>query len=100
MHNVIPQLSEDVKKQIKGGVLFGDTKNKQSSGKIDGFPPELLSIICASDDGVCWGNLAVTAGHVVYTQNGDVEKGAKFLIARADAALKKSPSLKAVYGWR
>jgi cutinase len=66
MHNVIPLLAQPVKEKIVGGVLIGDTKNQQSGGEIPGFPKEKLLIICAPDDGICWGKLSVTAGHVVF----------------------------------
>jgi hypothetical protein len=87
MHNAIPLLSEPVRRQIVAGVLFGDTRNKASNGTIKSFPTQDLLIICAENDGVCKGG-APTAGHLVYTFNGDINKGANFLISKIDAALK------------
>ena len=89
MHNVIPHLSEAVRKQIVAGILFGDTMNDETNGTIDGIPKEDVMSLCALDDGVCWGALQVTAGHVVYTQNGDVDKAAAFLTSKIDAALQR-----------
>jgi cutinase len=89
MHNVIPLLSAEVKNQILGGVLFGDTKNTQSNGSIPGIPKENLMIFCEKDDAVCWGKLAVTAGHLMYTQNGDIDRAVNFLASKVDSALGK-----------
>jgi cutinase len=87
MHNAIPALSEQVRESITAGVLFGDTKYKQSGGKITSWPPEKLKIFCAKDDGVCDGGLNVNAGHVSYLGSGDVQRAAQFLIEKIDIAL-------------
>jgi cutinase len=89
MHNVIPSLPPAIRSQIIGGVLFGDTKNKQNGATIRDFPKEKLLSICAQDDGVCWGGLNVTNGHLVYTQNGDVDKAIAFLSSKIDLVLKR-----------
>jgi cutinase len=68
-------------------VLYGDTKNKQSNGQIEGFPKDKLLSLCEKDDGVCWGGLSVTAGHLVYTTNGDQARSAQWLKGKIDAAL-------------
>jgi cutinase len=91
MHNVLPLLAEPVKKQIVAGILFGDTKNKQSNASVEGISKDQLLSLCAQDDGVCWGALSVTAGHVVYTQDGSVDKAAKFLIEKVDKVLGAKP---------
>lgn len=88
MHNVIPKLSDEVKKQVIAGVLWGDTKNKQSDGKIEGYPKEQTLILCTPDDGVCWGKLDVTAGHLAYVNNGDKAKSVAWLKVKIDAAMK------------
>jgi cutinase len=86
MHNVIPLLPAEVKKQIIAGALFGDTRNKRTNASIEGFPKADLLVVCTKDDGVCWGG-APTNGHLVYTQNGDVNSAAIFLSKKIDAAL-------------
>lgn len=88
MHNVIEGVSEDVRKQIIAGVLFGDTKFEQSKGAIPGLSGGKLKIFCIDDDPVCNGVLAVTAGHFAYLNNGDLRKSFDWLTAQADAALK------------
>ena len=88
MHNAIPLLSAEVKKQLIAGVLFGDTRNKQTNASIQGFPKEDLLVVCTKDDGVCWGRTP-TNGHLVYTQNGDVDRAANFLGQKIEAARKR-----------
>jgi cutinase len=90
MHNAIPLLSADVKKQIIGGVLFGDTRNKESNESIPGIPKENLIIFCDKDDNVCWGRKEISAGHLAYTQNGDIDKAINFLATKIDAALSNA----------
>ena|ERR1700760_1899312 len=87
MHNAIPTLSPQIRDSITAGVLFGDTKYKQSGGKIPNWPSDKLKIFCAKDDGVCDGGLNVNAGHVSYLASGDVERAVQFLTEKIDAAL-------------
>jgi cutinase len=87
MHNAIPALPADIRNSFTAGLLFGDTKNKQSGGKITNWPAEKLKIFCAKDDGVCDGGLNVNAGHVSYLSSGDLQKGVQYLIEKIDAAL-------------
>ncbi|KAF2673828.1 cutinase-like protein [Microthyrium microscopicum] len=79
MHNVIPALPADVKSSIVGGVLFGDTKNQQSSATITGWPKDKFRTYCLEDDGVCHGELQLTGGHFAYTGNGDAQKAIDYL---------------------
>lgn len=51
---------------------------------IQGFPKEKVLILCTPDDGVCWGKLDVTAGHLAYTHNGDIAKSVAWLKGRVD----------------
>jgi cutinase len=88
MHNVIPKLSDEIKKQVIAGVLWGDTKNKQTDGKIEGYPKEQTLILCTPDDGVCWGRLDVTAGHLAYLNNGDKARSVAWLKSKIDAVVK------------
>jgi cutinase len=89
MHNAIPLVSAAAKKQIIAGVTFGDTRNAQSNASIEGFPKEDLMVICAKDDGVCW-RKTPTNGHLVYTQNGDINTAVNFLSKKIDAKAKKN----------
>jgi hypothetical protein len=84
MHNTIEQLPAPIKAKTVGGVLFGDTKNEQSGASIEGYPNDQLATYCVQDDGVCWGELRVTAGHMAYLTNGDVQKAINFLAGRAE----------------
>jgi len=82
MHYAVPKLSPKVQSQIVAGVLFGDTRNKQSKASITGFPTQKLRTFCAKNDGVCNGGLNVNAGHVAYRDIGDVKKAVQFLAER------------------
>jgi len=74
-HRAVEQLSASVKGRIAGIVLYGDTQNSQSGGKIKGFPPEKAKVYCNgygelkghSSDGVCGGLLNVNGGHMSYS---------------------------------
>jgi cutinase len=79
MHNVVPALPADIKTSTVAGVLFGDTKNKQSGASIDKWPASKLITFCNSDDGVCGGGLNVNSGHLAYMLSGDLDKAATFL---------------------
>jgi cutinase len=87
MHNAVSGLPENIKTQLAGGVLFGDTKNQQSGGKIANFSPEKTLILCAKDDGVCYGKLNVNAGHVSYLNNGAIPRAINFLSSKIDKVL-------------
>jgi cutinase len=87
MHNVISSLNPKIKEKVIAGVLWGDTKNKQSNGQIDGYSKDQTLILCTPDDGVCWGRLEVTAGHLAYLKNGDEERSVKWLKGKIDAAV-------------
>lgn len=84
MHNTVGKLSAEVKKTIAGGVLYGDTRNKQDKGAITGYPADQVKIFCDPQDGVCFGSLSVTNGHFVYTMNGDGKKGVDYLVGKID----------------
>jgi cutinase len=86
MHNTIPLLPPKVRQQVVGGVVFGDTKNKQSNASIEGVPKDQLKTFCNENDGVCWGKLNVNAGHLSYNKQGDAKKAADFLVAKLAAA--------------
>jgi cutinase len=66
MHAAIPKLPQEVRNQIAGAVMFGDTKNAQEKGKIRGLSDDKFRIYCNKDDGVCGGALLVNNGHFAY----------------------------------
>ncbi|KAI7139636.1 hypothetical protein D0869_05648 [Hortaea werneckii] len=76
----IRRLSTTIKNQIAGVVLYGNTRNAQENGKIPNFPTDRVETICALTDGVCYGTLTVTAGHLSYGD--DVGDAVDFLSGR------------------
>jgi cutinase len=80
MHATVSKLPANVKSKAAAGVLFGDTKNKQSGGYIANYPKDKVKILCAKEDGVCWGTLDVSRGHLVYITDGSAKKATDFLI--------------------
>ncbi|KAI6891407.1 hypothetical protein KC318_g7059 [Hortaea werneckii] len=76
----IRRLSSTIKNQIAGVVLYGNTRNAQENGKIPNFPTDRVETICALTDGVCYGTLTVTAGHLSYGD--DVGDAVDFLSDR------------------
>ncbi|KAL4758082.1 cutinase family protein [Aspergillus foveolatus] len=80
MHAAISQLSSAVQNQIKGVVLFGDTRNEQDGGRIPNFPTDKTKIICALGDLVCEGTLIITAAHLSYID--DVPDAVNFLVGK------------------
>jgi len=90
MHNAVSGLPADIKAKVVGGVLFGDTRNKQDKGQVPKYPKENVQIFCDPKDGVCKGTLSVTGGHFVYMSNGDGPKAINFLKGKINAKLGKS----------
>jgi len=82
MSNAIPALTDDVRKKVIGGVLFGSTR-----GTIDKYPKENWISLCAQSDNVCAkrGNTSGTGSHLSYSSNGDVDKAVDFLVKRVEA---------------
>ena len=87
MHNAVSTLPANIKSKVVGGVLFGDTRNKQDRGQVPNYPRNNVIIFCVKDDGVCGGKLNVNAGHFAYTRNGDGPKAINFLKSKIDAAM-------------
>jgi cutinase len=87
MHNAVSTLPANLKSKVVGGVLFGDTRNKQDRGQVPNYPKNNVIIFCVRDDGVCGGKLNVNAGHFAYTRNGDGPKAINFLKSKIDAAM-------------
>jgi cutinase len=83
MSSVIPQLPNEVKAKVIGGVVFGSTR-----GTIAGIPKESWAAYCATDDRICnsRGNTGSTGSHLSYSSNGDADKAIAFLSTRIDGA--------------
>jgi cutinase len=66
--------------KVSGVVFYGYTKNQQTNGMLPGYPQNQLKVFCRPDDGVCGGQLDVTAGHLAYSNDGTIQQGADFLM--------------------
>ena len=63
-HNCVGYASEDVKKQVKGVVLFGDP---MGGAPIKGFPNERIRSYCQKGDTICDGyEVAPVSAHFLY----------------------------------
>jgi len=82
MENAIMGLEAGLKEKVLGVVLFGYTKNGQTKSSIPNFPKDRVMVLCRTDDGVCGGQLMVTAGHFGYLMDGSGTKAANFLIEK------------------
>lgn len=81
MHGTAKALTPDVRARVAAVQVYGDTQNKQNNGTIPPFPTSQTLVICNANDGVCGGQLDVTAGHLEYTQH--VGQAVTFLASRA-----------------
>ena len=86
MHAAIPKLPQEVRNQIAGAVMFGDTKNAQEKGKVRGLDADKFKIFCNANDGVCGGGLNVNNGHFAYAPK--VADAVSFLTAAVTKASK------------
>jgi cutinase len=82
MMNSISKLPENIKKKVVGVVYFGYTKNGQQKGGIPNYPKENVLVLCSKSDGVCGGQLLVTAGHFSYMSDGSGPKAINFLTSK------------------
>jgi cutinase len=89
MHNAVSALPDALKKKVVAGVLFGDTRNKQDGGQVPKYPKDQVKIFCDPEDGVCFGKLSVTKGHMSYMEPGrtDDKQAVAFLKSKIDPAL-------------
>jgi len=87
MHNAVSGLPAALKEKVVGGVLFGDTRNKQDKGQVPNYPKDKVTIFCDKGDGVCGGLLNVNAGHFVYPRDGTTAKAVSFLKGKIDPKL-------------
>jgi cutinase len=92
MMNAVSKLPEDLKSKVLGVVLFGYTKNGQQKGGIPNYPKEKVKVFCSASDGVCGGQLAVTAGHFSYMGDGSGPKAVEFLMSVINGAGKSGDS--------
>jgi len=67
--------------KIAAAVTYGDPlKNYQTSlGGWGKLPKEHAMVFCNSGDGVCGGAFSISAAHLSYTSNGDINKGVNFV---------------------
>lgn len=79
-HRGIEGLPANVKEQIAGVVLYGDTQKLQDRNQIPNFPKEKVKIICQPGDAVCLGTLAVLPAHLTYGVRAN--EGVQFLTAQ------------------
>lgn len=80
----VRRLTTAVKNQIAGVVLYGNTRNAQTGGKIPDFDRAKSQTYCDFGDGVCVGTLVVTAAHLTYAD--DVPAAARYLENRVAIA--------------
>jgi len=82
--NAVQQLPADMQKKVNAVAFYGYTKNQQTMGMLPGYPQSQLKVFCRQDDGVCGGQLDVTAGHLAYGGDGSVMQGAMFLMGQVN----------------
>lgn len=84
INGAIEDLDSDIQEKVAGAVLYGSTQNLQTGGHIPNFPEEKSLTICALTDGVCFGTLVVTPGHLTYID--DVPDAVEYLAERIEIA--------------
>jgi cutinase len=92
MMNAVSKLPDGVRNKVLGVVLFGYTKNGQTKGSIPNYPKDRVMVLCSSGDGVCGGQLLVTAGHFSYMGDGSGPKATNFLLSAINGAGKGGAS--------
>lgn len=83
-HSAIKGLPANVKDQIAGVVLYGDTQKLQDRDQIPNFPKEKVKIICQPGDAACLGTLAVLPVHLTYGVR--VDEGVEFSTSQIKGA--------------
>ena len=70
MHQTIPGLPADVLAKVSSAVLFGDTQNGATAGKINGLAIDKCMGFCNPDDPLCsaggFSNTGKEGGHLNY----------------------------------
>jgi cutinase len=85
MAGAIPKLSQIIRDQVKGIVLFGYTQNAQNHGGIPKYPSDDLDVFCNPGDLVCTGTLTITPAHFLYVLQA-AGPASEFLEEKIDAA--------------
>jgi len=81
---------------VAAAVLYGDPEDVQAVGKL---PSSKVKEFCAKGDSVCEdGSGSVSSAHMSYTSNGDIPKGAKFIIQHIGHASSSGSSKAAKSG--
>lgn len=83
--NALTELSDDVKDQVVGAVLFGYTKNLQNGGRIKDYPTANTKVYCGVGDAVCYGALFILPAHFLYLDDASIS-APLFLKDRISAA--------------
>jgi cutinase len=86
MHRTIEGLDAATKDKIAAILLYGDTQYPSDGNSIKGFPKEKVKVICKQDDGVCFGYITVTPGHLSYSST--AAEGANWIVQKVKEAKK------------
>lgn len=86
-HRAIEGLPTNVKDQIAGVILYGDTQKQQDRDQIPNFPADKVKIICQPGDAVCRGTLLVLPPHLTYGVRAN--EGVEFLTTQIQQAQAK-----------
>ncbi|KAH6619030.1 cutinase-domain-containing protein, partial [Boeremia exigua] len=94
-HRAIEALPPAVQDRIAGVVLYGDTQAREDGGRIPGFPPQKVMVICQRGDLVCRGVPLVLPFHLTYGTR--VDEGVAFLVRKIKDAQAGDGTEEAVF---